>query len=67
MIMRFVLTIELGNDAMQTSHDIGRALQNVAKRLLAYPVCDPQPDNADRIRDDNGNRVGGWHVEGESK
>ncbi len=61
--MRFVLTIELGNDAMQTSHDIANALRKVATRLALYPACEPQADNADAIRDDNGNRVGGWHVE----
>jgi hypothetical protein len=61
--MRFVLTIELGNEAMQTQNDLARALAALGRTLL---VCgDRTPDNGDAgsVRDDNGNRVGGWHVE----
>jgi hypothetical protein len=55
--MKFTLTIELGNEAMQSHEDIARALEDVIERLrLATHV-----ENGS-IRDDNGNTVGRWGV-----
>lgn len=51
----FMLTITMGNDAMQTRHDIADALANVAQRMR-----DHQYDAGTRghVRDVNGNSVG---------
>lgn len=61
--MHFQLRIELGNDAMQTADDLGRALIDLGERLHAIGA---QPDNwhatAGPVRDDNGNRVGEWEL-----
>ncbi len=59
--MRFVLTIELGNEAMSSQDEIALALRAVADRLLHKGA----PDVGDRapIRDANGNTVGMWIVE----
>ena len=64
--MRFTLSIELGNDAMQTQYDIARALIDTGSRLLRVPNASgrtPLDGDSGIVRDDNGNRVGGWHVE----
>lgn len=62
--MRFVLTLELGNDAMQTASDIARALRETASKLVQGGYDNvANVGDAGPIRDDNGNRVGGWHVE----
>jgi hypothetical protein len=50
----FVLTIDLGNDAMQTHEDVAEALERTAGRLRASTA-----DQAS-IRDINGNSVGQW-------
>lgn len=63
--MRFVLTIELGNDAMQDAGDIASVLRKTAK-LICPPggaFDEPKAGDAGPIHDENGNRVGGWHVE----
>lgn len=66
--MRFVLTIELGNEAMSTQDDIAQAMQRVGAILRTYGrTRTPLIGDSGPIRDSNGNRVGGWHVEGESK
>lgn len=55
--MTFKLTIELGNEAMQTPEDVASALQDIAERL-GYG------DNAASIvRDVNGNTVGSYAFE----
>lgn len=61
---RFVLTIQLGNDAMRTWADVARALREVARTV-------DEPDSEasivvyeqEAIHDVNGNRVGGWHTD----
>ena len=58
--MRFLLSIELGNDAMRTRKDIVRALRSVATSMVGGV---PEDGDSGAIRDENGNRVGGWHVE----
>ena len=60
---QFILKINLGNDAMQTPHDVRQALKAVVERL---------PDTTNEIitgtvgeqniRDRNGNTVGSWQV-----
>lgn len=69
--MRFTLTIELGNDAMQRPSDIARALQSGARQLQDIDP-DDNPITMDEwewgawkrvIRDVNGNNVGEWKVQ----
>jgi predicted deacylase len=64
---KFALTVELGNEAMQTPADVAGALKAIARNLEAGGVwgywknthLDLTGGNA---RDDNGNTVGGWVV-----
>jgi hypothetical protein len=56
----FKLTIELGNDAMETNTDVARALTQVVKKIRESRLND-----AGSIRDDNGNTVGEWSFEEE--
>jgi hypothetical protein len=61
--MTFTLTIELGNDAMQTGADIGASLQSVAERLIADDVTFTGGTTQHvNIRDANSNTVGKWEV-----
>lgn len=60
--MKFVLQIELGNDAMMTRLDIARTLQKLATKLYAS-VGEAMEGDGGALYDDNGNCVGGWHVE----
>jgi len=63
--MKFTLEIELGNEAMQTPSQVGRALKYVAGGLL-----DPDTRGENKfgvyddgaIKDSNGNQVGSWVV-----
>lgn len=71
--MKFVLEIELGNDAMQTANDIARALHNAAGTIGSEGLVFgdgqdeipfdyiPKPQTV-VIRDDNGNAVGSWEI-----
>jgi hypothetical protein len=64
---RFVLVINLGNDAMQSDSDVARALEHVARRLRKLgPGGALETGDAAPIRDDNGNRIGSWHVDEEA-
>ncbi len=66
--MRFILSIELGNAEMFTANHIAFALRRTASKLVqGGHDAVPQVDNAGPIHDDNGNRVGSWHVEGDHK
>jgi hypothetical protein len=56
----FRLGIELGNAAMSTPADVGRALEKVAAGLVAGGWDGIE---SGRIRDENGNTVGSWDVE----
>jgi hypothetical protein len=63
--MKFTLTIELGNDAMQTADDIGKALLGVGRKLRFNHSRSEEMDVFDRsggILDENGNRVGKWSI-----
>lgn len=64
--MKFQLAIELGNAAMQDSHDVAKALRGVADRLSKFISTDWSPYALDgTIKDDNGNTVGRWEVKGD--
>jgi DUF917 family protein len=49
----FTLTIELGNDAMQTPQDVADALEDVADRMMGALEF-----FHGKIMDENGNTVG---------
>lgn len=53
--MKFTLEIELGNEAMQSNHDIADALETVCCQLI-------QTHQEGTVRDANGNRVGVWKI-----
>lgn len=61
--MKFILEINLGNDAMREAQDVGHALERVAERLFGRAgreelgIGDDGP-----IRDLNGNAVGRWEI-----
>ena len=57
--MKFTLTIELGNDAMQTPEDVAGALREVADDVERTSM----PQDGHRVRDYNGNTVGRWVFE----
>lgn len=58
---RFTVTIDVGNDAMQTLEDIAGTLEGVAERLR-------MGESSGKVRDLNGNTVGrftfGYHGKG---
>lgn len=55
--MKFILTIDLGNDAMQTNADIADAL-----RTAAFKIQNNYEETEGSIFDENGNRVGSWSI-----
>lgn len=62
---KFVLSIDLENDAMQDQHDVAGALRGVADRLSRYVSTNWGPYGLEgKIRDVNGNTVGKWEVKG---
>lgn len=65
--MKLTLTIETGNDAMQTGDDLAKALKAVSKTVAnIFEGGEPMGDFAVSpmtIRDDNGNRVGSWEIQ----
>lgn len=63
--MKFVLTIELGNDAMRRASHVAKALKREAERILddAHSAKGELEGLTRRIRDDNGNTVGEWLFE----
>jgi hypothetical protein len=59
--MKFTLEIELGNDAMQTCDDLGRAIREVSEEFL--DIMDAPTLVSDiLLKDINGNTVGKWEV-----
>jgi hypothetical protein len=55
--MKFMLEIELGNDAMQTVEDVCEALRFAATRVnLSYE--EPEADSSIPLYDRNGNTIG---------
>ena len=69
--MKFVLTIALENEAMQTPGDVAEALWHVYHKLnkLTSARLGGAPKlrvtDAGAIADVNGNTVGNWEVKGE--
>lgn len=59
--MKFVLEIDLGNDAMQTPQEVGDALDRLSEKF-ARRGNDFHPDEGGVILDNNGNTVGGWRL-----
>jgi hypothetical protein len=57
--MKFVLEIELGNDAMQTGTDVLRAIRESLKGEEGLPL---DAGTAGILWDENGNTVGKWEV-----
>ncbi len=63
---RFVLNIKLENEAMQDQHDVAKALREVADRLSKLVSSNFGPYGLEgKIKDVNGNTVGGWEVKGD--
>lgn len=64
---RFVLEIELGNEAMQTWSDIADALRYIADSIpfseLGVRNVAPRNTEQGAVWDGNGNRVGRWSTE----
>lgn len=60
MPLYFNMSIELGNDAMQTYDDLAAALEKTAKKLRVY--AHPEPGETGRIMDTNGLSVGRWRI-----
>lgn len=56
----FTLSIELGNEAMQTPEDVARALRQLAGGFDTWH-CWPDPLN-EGVVDTNGNGVGRWEA-----
>ena len=54
---KFILEIELGNDAMASSDDIGFALLDTGRKIRVSGKCD-----IGKVRDINGNIVGHYEV-----
>jgi hypothetical protein len=68
MEMKFTLTIELGNDAMQSYQDLRDALKQVATKLGSRQHCmkgTPSDGDGSKVMDENGNSVGEWKIEDE--
>ena len=60
--MEFSLTIKLGNEAMQTGHDVAEALRRIAIQIdVDFAEWDCDADHG-KVFDANGNSVGTWGV-----
>jgi hypothetical protein len=59
MCNTFTLTIDLGNDAMQTPQDVAEALRGIAEDLDERVGVFPERRG---VRDGNGNTVGRYFV-----
>jgi hypothetical protein len=63
--MKFVVEIELLNDAMQTADDVAQALYSIADGIVDITGSDPLEAHEGlfrNVRDGNGNTVGIWQV-----
>ena len=57
---RFILGIDMGNEAMQTHLEVATALEAVARKLA-------RGDTDGTIQDSNGNTVGSFHFTKDGK
>lgn len=62
--MTITITIELGNDAMQTPGDVAWALRDTAKAIEEGRDASWDRHHDFPILDENGNRVGMFRLEG---
>jgi hypothetical protein len=62
--MKFSLSIELGNEAMQSGFDVAGALEALTFYLrdLSEHSDTLEPQDGAFIHDTNGNRVGWWAI-----
>lgn len=60
----FRLSIELGNDDMQTPQDLAQALREMAAKIESK---DLREEGSGKILDDNGNTVGDWELDTEDE
>jgi hypothetical protein len=60
--MKFFLTIDLGNEAMQCAGDLGTALIDLGEGLHGLAGAPCETLEGGRVRDINGNTVGRWEV-----
>ena len=63
--MKFILTIKLGNDAMQTEIDVANALRNVAAKVETNGTPETTCAYDYKIKDENGNSVGTYTFDDE--
>jgi hypothetical protein len=65
---RFKLTIDLGNEAMQTGEDVAALLLEAADDLRDHgPAVITDRDACGvALRDPNGNTVGSWQIESDA-
>lgn len=62
---KFTLEINLGNEAMQNTYDVSRALSDLSADLLTeheHKIICTHRGLSGKIRDANGNAVGSWVV-----
>lgn len=61
--MKFDLNITLGNDAMLNERDLADAIRRVAQSVEQFEIVAGSTIIGAVVRDENGNKVGSWHVE----
>ena len=61
--MKFVLTVQLGNERMKTGEDVGRLLKDISEVIEHFEFTQGVSSS---VSDDNGNKVGKWSIEGAS-
>jgi hypothetical protein len=59
--MKFKITIDLGNDTMQTYADLSISLSALAAKF-SHLEDKPNDTDGNPIRDINGNTVGRWYL-----
>ena len=63
MSKKFILEIDLGNDAMQSGFDIAKLLQGpVADRVVSYTPDGLKVGLSSGVLDRNGTKVGRWRA-----
>jgi hypothetical protein len=60
--VRFKLSIELGNEEMQTYYHVRRALEATYVKIAHDYDGLPKAGDGGKIRDINGNTVGSWEM-----
>ena len=68
--MQFTLVMDLDNDAFQENpgYEIARIMNRLGSRLVTHPdLISQETLSHGSVHDKNGNRVGIWKIEEESK